>query len=52
MPVLWLRDLFSRTFEAFNETEIEINVINNKSFTKLYLKIRVRGKEISFPRRK
>ena len=31
--------------------EIEINVINNKNFTKLYLKshlkIRVKGKEIS-----
>ena len=40
-------DLFSRTFEVFNEMEMEINVINNKIFTKLYLKIRVRGKEIS-----
>ena len=28
--------------------EIEINVINNKIFTKLYLKIRVKGKEISY----
>ena len=26
--------------------ETEINVINNKIFTKLYFKIRVRGKEI------
>ena len=36
-------------FEVFNETEMEINVINNKInkiFTKLYLQIRVRGKEI------
>ena len=40
-------DLFSRIFEVFSEMEIEINVINNKIFTKLYLKIRVRGKEIS-----
>ena len=28
--------------------EMEINVINNKTFTKLYLKIRVRGKEILY----
>ena len=41
-------DLFSRIFEVFNEMEMEINVINNKIFTKLYLKIRVRGKEISY----
>ena len=40
-------DLFSRIFEIFNEMEMEINVINNKIFTKLYLKIRVKGKEIS-----
>ena len=40
-------DLFSRIFEVFNEMEMEINVINNKNFTKFYLKIRVRGKEIS-----
>ena len=40
-------DLFSRIFEVFNEMEMEINVINNKIFTKLYLKIRVKGKEIS-----
>ena len=40
-------DLFVRIFEVFNEMEIEINVINNKIFTKLYLKIRVKGKEIS-----
>ena len=39
--------LFSRIFEGFNEMEMEINVINNKIFTKLYLKIRVLGKEIS-----
>ena len=32
-------DLFSRMFEVFNEMEREINVINNKIFTKLYLKI-------------
>ena len=31
-------DLFSRIFEVFNEMEMEINVINNKNFTK------VRGK--------
>ena len=40
------RGLFSRIFEVFNEIEMEIN-INNKIFTKLYLKIRVRGNEIS-----
>ena len=40
-------DLFSRIFEVFNEMEMEINVINHKNFTKFYLKIRVRGKEIS-----
>ena len=38
---------FSRIFEVFNEMEMEINVINNKIFTKFYLKIRVRVKEIS-----
>ena len=41
--------LFLRMFEVFNEMEMEINVINNKInkiFTKLYLQIRVRGKEI------
>ena len=27
---------------------MEINVINNKIFTKLYLRIRVKGKEISY----
>ena len=40
-------DLFLRIFEVFNEMEIEMNVINNKIFTKLNLKIRVKGKEIS-----
>ena len=40
-------DLFSKILEVFNEMEMEINVINNEIFTKLYLKIRVRGKEIS-----
>ena len=39
--------LFLRIFEVFNEIEIEIKVINNKIFTKLYLKIRIEGKEIS-----
>ena len=39
-------DLFLRIFEVFNEMEIEINVIN-KIFTKLHLKIRLKGKEIS-----
>ena len=39
-------DLFSRKFEAFNEMVMEINFINNKIFTRLYLKIGVRGKEI------
>ena len=38
-------DLFSRKLEGFNEMKIEINVINNKIFTKLYLKIGVRGKK-------
>ena len=42
------RDLFSRIFEVFNEMEKEINLINNKNFTKFYLKTRVRGKEISW----
>ena len=41
-------DLFSRIFEVFNEMEMGINVINNKTFTKLYLKTRVRGKEILY----
>ena len=41
-------DLFSRKLEGFNEMKIEINVINNKIFTKLYLKIGVRGKQISY----
>ena len=40
-------DLLSRIFEVFNEMEMEINVINNKNFTKFYLKIRVREKDIS-----
>ena len=40
-------DLFSRIFEVFNEMEMETNLINNKIFTKLYLKIRVTGNEIS-----
>ena len=40
-------DLFSKIFEVFNEMEREINVIDNKVFTKLHLKIRVREKEIS-----
>ena len=31
-------------FSVFNEMEMEINAINNKTFTELYLKIRVRGK--------
>ena len=41
------RDLFSRIFEFFNEMEREINVINNKIFTSLFLKTRVRRKKIS-----
>ena len=40
-------DLFSRKLEVFSEMEMEINIINNKIFTKLYLNLRVRGKEIS-----
>ena len=40
-------DSFSRKFEVFHEMETEVNGINYKIFTKLYLKIRVRGKEIS-----
>ena len=40
-------DSFSRKVEDFNEMEKEVNVINYKILTKLYLKIRVRGKEIS-----
>ena len=31
-------DLFPRKVEVFNEMEMEINIINNKVFTKLYLK--------------
>ena len=27
-------DLFSRIFDVFNEMEMEINIINNKNFTK------------------
>ena len=42
---LWL--LFSIMFEVFNGMEMEINVSNNKIFTKLYLKIRVKRKGIS-----
>ena len=42
------RDLFSRIFEFFNEMEREINVINNKIFTSLFLKTRVRRKKISY----
>ena len=42
---LWF--IFKNIWEVFNEMEMEINVINNKIFTKLYLKIKVRGKEIS-----
>ena len=34
-----------KNIKIFNEMEIEIN-IKNKIFTKFYLKIRVRGKEI------
>ena len=41
-------DLFSRKCEFFNKMEMEINVINNKIFTKPYFKIRVRGKQISY----
>ena len=38
-------NLFSRIFEVLNEIEMEINISNNKIFTKLFLKIRVRGKK-------
>ena len=31
-------DLFPRKVEVFNEMEMEIKIINNKVFTKLYLK--------------
>ena len=41
-------DLFSKKFEFYIEMEKEINVINNKIFTKPYFKIRVRGKQISY----
>ena len=41
-------DIFSRKFEVFNKMEMEINVIHNKIFTKLYLKIRVGKKNIIF----
>ena len=43
-------DLFSKIFEVFNEMEMEINIINNEIFTKLYLKIRVSRKVKSKPR--
>ena len=33
--------------EGAHYVKMEINVINNKNFTKFYLKIRVTGKEIS-----
>ena len=42
-------DLFSKIFEVFNEMEMEINIINNEIFTKLYLKIRVSRKVKSKP---
>ena len=42
-----MQSLLSRIFEVFNGMEMEIKVINNKSFTNLCLKIRVGGKEIS-----
>ena len=47
MPLLLSNtcDLSSRKFEVFSEMEMEINVVNNKIFTKLYLNIRVRGKK-------
>ena len=32
---------------SFEQMEMEKNVINNKMFIKIYLKIRVRGKEIA-----
>ena len=38
-------DLVSRIFKVFNG--IEINIINNTIFTKIYLKIRVTAKKIS-----
>ena len=41
-------DLFSKIFEVFNEIEMEISFTNNKVFTNLWLKIRVREKEISY----
>ena len=36
-----------KNIEVFSDMEMEINIVSNKIFTKLYLKIRVRGKEIS-----
>ena len=49
LSLLWNTcDLFSRKVEVFNETEMEINVINNKFFTELYLKIRIRKTQISY----
>ena len=42
-------DVFSRKFEDFNEMEMEINVIHNKIFTKLSLKIRVEKKNHILP---
>ena len=40
---LWF--IFKKVW-SFNEMEMKINAINNKIFTKLYTKIRIRGKEI------
>ena len=42
-------DLLSKKFGVFNEMEMEINIINNEIFTKLYLKIRVSRKVKSKP---
>ena len=52
MPLPWSHELLSRIFEAFNEMEMETNVINNKHFAKFSLKITVKGKENSFSSRK
>ena len=41
-------DLFPSIFGVFHEMEMEINFINYKIFTEVYLKIKVRGRKISY----
>ena len=41
-------DLFPSIFGVFHKMEMEINFINYKIFTEVYLKIKVRGRKISY----